>query len=263
MVPEVFFRPFPRIKVNFWIIVYDPARICNAQAKMSDVITTSIWITFNDIRSFDWTSNVIQIRWNISYHTAHIWWFIWYSFKFFITTFSPKEFFRNLYYLVFVYFIFKLFKQFKLDPLKLDPYKYLFLYIFSFTSIFPFNNRKLNLFVEKLHFSDYYIVVYFVNSFEVIYVMTSLKHNFCRITVYNTTIYLCSLFKFAKHYSSTIYITICTIFSSTIIINDIHPIIREYKFWLFGKPSVWKYCKVSRYYILIWSDDERGPEICI
>ena len=72
VVPEVFGSRIPRIKVDIQLIVYDLTRISNAHAEVRDVFVYSIFITFDCIRSFDWTSNGNPIRRNIGRITAYI-----------------------------------------------------------------------------------------------------------------------------------------------------------------------------------------------
>ena len=72
VVPEVFGSRIPRIKVDIQLVVYDLTRISNAHAKVRDVIMNSIFITFDCIRSFDWTSNENPFRRNNGRITAYI-----------------------------------------------------------------------------------------------------------------------------------------------------------------------------------------------
>ena len=72
VVPEVFGSRIPRIKVDIQLVVYDLTRISNAHAEVRDVFVYSIFITFDCIRSFDWTSNGNPIRRNIGRITAYI-----------------------------------------------------------------------------------------------------------------------------------------------------------------------------------------------
>jgi hypothetical protein len=71
VVPEVFGGRIPGIKVNVQRVVYNLARISDSHAKVRDVIICSIFVTFDHIGSFNWTSNVHPLRLNTGMNATH------------------------------------------------------------------------------------------------------------------------------------------------------------------------------------------------